>query len=51
MKRNEYVFTAVLVLSSAMIVYGAAQVFAPVAWVTGGVLTAALGWLTLSETK
>ncbi len=51
MKRNEYVFTVILVVSSAMIVYGVSLLNTPTGWVTAGILSAALGWLTLSETK
>jgi len=51
MKLSEYLFAMILVASSVMIIYGISLVSDSAAWVTTGVLTAALGWLTLSETK
>ena len=51
MKRNEYTFTAILTVSAVMIIYGVSQVWVSAAWITSGFLTAALGWLTLSDSK
>ena len=51
MKRNEYLFAVILTVSAVMIVYGVAQVWVAAAWITSGFLTAALGWLTLSDSK
>ena len=51
MKRNEYLFAVILVVSSAMIVYGVALVWVAAAWIVSGFLIAGLGWLTLSDSK
>ena len=51
MKRNEYLFAVILVVSSAMVVYGVALVATSAAWVAAGGLIATMGWLTLSDSK
>ena len=51
MKRNEYLFAAILTVSAVMVVYGVAQVGVAAAWIVSGFLTAGLGWLTLSDSK
>lgn len=46
---REALLALILVTSAALVVSGVAMLFLPAAYIVGGVLVAALGWLFLVE--
>jgi len=47
MSIREFFFAAVLAVSAAALVYGAAAVYGPAGWIAGGLLAPVGAWLVL----